>query len=173
MLVVVNLLAINVSALTLFWVAGFKPLDTGAFEGVRASVVSRIVVTAVAIALLSIVPGAVTWTTFQTHAFEQQTRTELQQQFDEADIEGVELVTVTAEYEPIDLLLGNEPLVNVLVSVPREQAVPPDLDHRWDDQLTAEFDRDVVVRVGFIETHVSDGRTRERPEQLVSPGVSR
>ncbi|WP_340102196.1 TIGR00341 family protein [Salinibaculum salinum] len=173
-LVVVNLLAINVSALTLFWVAGFKPLDAGAFEGVRASIVSRIVVIAVAIALLSIVLGAVTWTTFQTQAFEQQTRTELQQQFDEADIEGVELVSVTADYEPIDLLLGNEPRVNVLVGVPRDQEVPPDLAQRWDDQLTAEFDRDIVVRVGFIETQVSDGRTREqRPERLVSPGVSR
>ncbi|MEA5389433.1 TIGR00341 family protein [Haloarculaceae archaeon H-GB11] len=172
-LVVVNLLAINVSALILFWVAGFKPLDAGAFEGVRASIVSRIVVIAVAIALLSIVLGAVTWTTFQTQAFEQRTRTELQQQFDEADIEGVELVTVTADYEPIDLLLGNEPRVNVLVGVPRDQEVPPDLAQRWDEQLTAEFNRDVVVRVGFIETQVSDGRTREQPERLVSPGVSR
>ena len=172
-LVVVNLLAINVSALTLFWVAGFKPLDAGAFEGVRASIVSRIVVIAVAIALLSIVLGAVTWTTFQTQAFEQQTRSELQQQFDEADIEGVELVSVTVDYEPIDLLLGNEPRVNVLVGVPRDQGVPPDLAQRWDDQLTAEFDRGVVVRVGFIETQVSDGRARDRPERLVSPGVSR
>jgi len=172
-LVVVNLLAINVSALTLFWVAGFKPLDAGAFEGVRASIVSRIVVIAVAIALLSIVLGAVTWTTFQTQAFEQQTRTELQQQFDEADIEGVELVTVTADYEPIDLLLGNEPRVNVFIGVPRDQEVPPDLAQRWDDQLTAELDRDVVVRVGFIETQVSHGRTRGQPEQLVSLGVSR
>jgi len=172
-LVVVNLLAINVSALTLFWVAGFKPLDAGAFEGVRASIVSRIVVIVVAIALLSIVLGAVTWATFQTQAFEQQTRTELQQQFDEADIEGVELVTVTADYEPIDLLLGNEPQVNVLVGVPRDQEVPPDLAQRWDEQLTAEFNRDIVVRVGFIETQVSDGRTREQPERLVSPGVSR
>ena len=172
-LVVVNLLAINVSALTLFWVAGFKPLDAGAFEGVRASVVSRIVVIAVAIALLSIVLGAVTYTTYQTQTFEQQTRSELQQQFDEADIEGVELVSVTVDYEPIDLLLGNEPRVNVLVGVPRDQEVPPDLAQRWDDQLTAELDRDVVVRVGFIETQVSDGRTREQPEQLVSLEVSR
>ena len=172
-LVVVNLLAINVSALILFWVAGFKPLDAGAFEGVRASIVSRIVVFAVAIAVLSIVLGAVTWTTFQTQAFEQQTRSELQQQFDEADLEGVELVSVTADYEPIDLLLGNDPRVNVLVGVPRDRGVPPDLAQRWDDQLTAEFDREVVVRVGFIETQVSDGQTRERqPERLVSPGVS-
>ena len=44
----------------------------------------------------------------------------------------------------------------------------------FDDQLAAEFDRDVGVRVGFIETQVSDGRTGERqPERLVSRGISR
>lgn len=172
-LVVVNLLAINVSALILFWAAGFKPLDAGAFEGVRASIASRVVVFAVAIAVLSIVLGAVTWTTFQTQSFEQQTRSELRQQFDEADIEGVELVSVTVDYEPVDLLLGNEPRVNVLVGVPRNLAVPPDLAQRWDDQLTAEFDRDVIVRVGFIEAQVSDGKTWERqPVRLTAPTPS-
>ncbi|QWC18562.1 TIGR00341 family protein [Halorubrum sp. 2020YC2] len=172
-LIVVNLLAINVSALILFWAAGFKPLDAGAFEGVRASIASRVVVFAVAIAVLSIVLGAVTWTTFQTQSFEQQTRSELRQQFDEADIEGVELVSVTVDYEPVDLLLGNEPRVNVLVGVPRNLAVPPDLAQRWDDQLTAEFDRDVIVRVGFIEAQVSDGKTWERqPVRLTAPTPS-
>jgi len=156
-LVVVNLLAINVSALGLFWAAGFKPLDADQFEGVRASVVSRVAVIVVAIAVLSIALGAVTWTTFQTQSFEQQTRGKLQQRFDEADIEGVELVSVTVDYEPIDLLLGNEPRVNVLVGIPRDLEAPPDLAQRWDDQLSEEFDRELVVRVGFIEAQVSDG----------------
>jgi len=160
-LVVVNLLAINVSALVLFWISGFKPLDAGTFEGVRASVVSRVVVIAVALAVLSIALGAVTWTTFQTQSFEQQTQAELQERFDDADIEGVELVSVTVDYEPVDLLLDNEPQVNVLVGVPRDVDAPPDLAQRWDDQLTAEFDRDVVVRVGFIEAQVSEGRAAE------------
>ena len=173
-LVVVNLLAINVSALILFWVVGCKPLVASSFEGLRASIVSRVVVLTAAIALLSIVLGVVTWTTFQTQSFEQQTRSELQQQFDEADIEGVELVSVTADYEPIDLLLGTEPQVNVLVGVPRDVDVPPDLAQRWDDELTAELDRDVTVRVGFIETQQSDGGPRERqPERLTSPETSR
>ncbi len=172
-LVVVNLLAINVSALVLFWGAGFKPLGAGALEGVRASLVSRIVVFVAAIAVLSIVLGAVTWTTFQTQSFEEEARSELRQQFAEADIEGVELVSVTVDYEPVDLLLGNEPRVNVLVGVPRDREVLPDLAQRWDDQLTAEFDRDVIVRVGFIEAQVSDGKTWERqPVRLTAPTPS-
>ena len=155
-LVVVNLLAINLSALILFWLAGFKPLEAGRFEGVRASVVSRVLVIAIGMAVLSIALGAVTWTTFQAQSFEQRTQAELQQRFDEADIEGVELVSVTVDYEPDDILLGNEPVVNVLVGVPRDQAIPPDLAQRWDDQLSQEFGRDVVVRVGFVEAQVSE-----------------
>ncbi|MFC7132748.1 MULTISPECIES: TIGR00341 family protein [Salinibaculum] len=173
-LVVVNLLAINVSALVLFFLAGFKPLEAGRFEGVRASVFSRIVVIGIAIAVLSIVLGAVTWTTFQTQDFEQRTQNELQQRFDEADIEGVDLVSVTVDYTPVDLVLGNEPRVSVLVGIPRDLEAPPDLAQRWDDDLTAEFGRDVVVRVGFIEAQISDGRTpagQPRPEGRLATGV--
>ncbi len=156
-LVVVNLLAINVSALVLFYLAGFKPLDAGRFEGVRASVFSRIAVIAIAIAVLSLGLGAVTWTTYQTQSFEQRVTDELEQRFDEADIEGVELLSVGVDYEPIDLLLGDQPRVNVLVGLPRDATAPPGLAQRWDDQLTAEFDREMVVRVGFVEEQVSEG----------------
>jgi len=159
-LVLVNLLAINISALVLFWLSGFKPLEAGKFEGVRSTVVSRVVVIAIGIAVLSIALGAVTWTTFQTQSFEQQTKAEFRQRFDEANLPGVELVSVTVDYEPADVLLGNEPVVNVLVGVPRDQAVPPDLAQRWDDELTRQFDRDVEVRVGFVEAQVSE---REPP----------
>ena len=162
-LVVVNLLAINLSALILFWLAGFKPLEAGRFEGVRASVFSRIVVIAIGIAVLSIALGAVTWTTFQAQSFEQRTQAELQQRFDEADIEGVELVSVTVDYEPDDILLVNEPEINVLVGVPRDQPIPPDLAQRWDDALSEEFGRDVVVRVGFVEAQVSEGEPPNPP----------
>ncbi|WP_440991793.1 TIGR00341 family protein [Haloarchaeobius baliensis] len=170
-LVVVNLLAINVSALVLFWLAGFKPLEAGQFEGVRAAVFSRIVVLAIGIAVLSIALGLVTWTTFQTQSFEQQTRTEFQEGFEEADIEGVELVSVTVDYEPVDVLLGNQPQVNVLVAIPRDLEAPPDLAQRWDDQLTEELGRDVVVRVGFIEAQVSDDGTPEPREGIAGTSV--
>jgi uncharacterized hydrophobic protein (TIGR00341 family) len=159
-LVVVNLLAINISALVLFYLSGFKPLEAGEHEAVRASVFSRIVVIAIGIAVLSLALGAVTWATFQTQSFEQEVQQDLQQRVAEADIEGVELVSVTVDYEPQDLLLGNEPTVNVLVGIPRDLDAPPDLAQRWDDDLSAEFDRDLVVRVGFLEAQVSEGERR-------------
>ncbi|WP_313690846.1 TIGR00341 family protein [Halorarum halobium] len=162
-LVVVNLLAINLSALVLFYLSGFKPLDVGTYEGVRASVYSRVVVIAVGIAVLSLVLVAVTWTTFQSQSLEQQTQSILEADFEEADVEGVELVRVTVEYDPADMVLGDEPEVNVLVGLPRERDAPPDLAQRWDDELTRELGRDVVVRVGFVEAQVSEAEPPEPP----------
>lgn len=74
---------------------------------------------------------------------------EFQQRFDEADIEAIELLSVTVDDEPINILVGNQPRVNVRVGVPRKQAVPPDLAQRWDDQSTEDLGRDVVARVGL------------------------
>jgi uncharacterized hydrophobic protein (TIGR00341 family) len=159
-LVVVNLLAINLSALVLFYLSGFKPLEAGKFEGVRRSVASRVVVISVAIVVLSLVLGLITLTTFQAQSIEQQTQAELSQQFEEADIEGVELFSVSVDYEPVDILLDNEPEVTVLVGIPRDRETPPNLAQRFDDRLTAALDQDVVVRVGFIEEQVSE---REPP----------
>jgi uncharacterized hydrophobic protein (TIGR00341 family) len=162
-LVLVNLLAINLSALLLFWIAGFKPLEAGKFEGVRASVFSRVVVIAIGIAVLSIALGAVTWTTFQTQSLEREAQIDMEQRFAEADIEGVELVSVTVDYEPADMLVGDQPQVNVLVGIPRDLEAPPDLAQRWDDELTESLGRDVVVRVGFLEAQVSESEPRDPP----------
>jgi uncharacterized hydrophobic protein (TIGR00341 family) len=162
-LVLVNLLAINLSALVLFYWAGFRPLDAAQFEGVRSSLFSRIAVIAVGIALLSLVLGVVTVATFQTQSFERETQNDLQRIFDDVTAEGVELVSVSVEYEPVDLLLRNEPQVNVLVAVPRNLDVPPDLAQRFDDRLTERLGRDVVVRVGFVEAQISEGEPRTSP----------
>jgi uncharacterized hydrophobic protein (TIGR00271 family) len=173
-LVVVNLLAINLSALVLFYLAGFKPLDAGKYEGVRESFISRIVAISVGIVLLTVVLALVTYGTFLTTSLEQQTQVELQQRFDEADIEGVELLQVTVDYTITDIIIGDEPEVNVLVGIPRDQAAPSDLAQRWDDDLTAAFDRDVLVRVGFVETQVSEGEPRDPTIDWwsVAPGAS-
>jgi uncharacterized hydrophobic protein (TIGR00341 family) len=162
-LVLVNLLAINLSALLLFYLSGFKPLDAGKYEGVRRSVVTRAIAIAIGIAILSIVLAAVTITTFQTESFNQEAQAELQRLFDEADVPGVVLVDVTVDYEPKDVLFGNEPVVNVLVGVPRDLDVPPDLAQRFDNDLTQRLGRPVQVRVGFIEAEVSEGEPPDPP----------
>ncbi|MFB6131503.1 MAG: TIGR00341 family protein, partial [Salinigranum sp.] len=112
---------------------------------------------------LSIVLGAVTWTTFQTVALDQQVQGDLQRAFDEASVPGVELVSVTVDYKPVDVLLGNEPRVDVLVGIPRDLRAPPDLAQRFDDRLTEQLGRDVRVRVGFVEAQVSRAEAPKPP----------
>ena len=160
-LVLVNLLAINLSALVLFYTAGFRPVDTVETESIRRAIASRVVVIATGIAVLSLVLATVTVATYHTQSFEQQTQAELQAAFEEADIEGVELVEVTVDYEPVDVLLGNEPEVNVLVGIPRDFPTPPDLAQRFDDELTDRLGQDVFVQVEFIEAEFSE---REPPD---------
>jgi len=160
-LVAVNLLAINLSALILFYAAGFRPADTIEVESIRKAVASRVIVIATAIAVLSLVLALVTVATYHTQSFEQETQAELQAAFAEADIEGVELVEVTVDYELVDVLLGNEPEVNVLVGIPRDFPTPPGLAQRFDDELTERLGQDVFVQVGFIEAEFSE---REPPE---------
>jgi uncharacterized hydrophobic protein (TIGR00341 family) len=172
-LVVVNLLAINLSALLLLYAAGFRPLETADMTAVRSAVFSRIVTVAVGIAVLTLVLGAVTWTTFQTQSLEQETKQILREDVARVNIEGVELVQVTVDYQPDDMLLGQEPQVNVLIGIPRGLEAPPDLAQRWDDQLTAELDRDVVVRVGFVEAQVSEAEPREPPFEWSSLSAGR
>jgi uncharacterized hydrophobic protein (TIGR00271 family) len=162
-LVLVNLLAINLSALILFYLAGFRPLDADQFEGVRRSVVSRIAIIAVGIAVLSIVLAAVTVTTFQAESYKAQAQDEVQREFARVEAENVELVQVTVEYDPVDVLNGNEPVVDVLLGIPRDVQAPPGLAQRLDDHLTEQLGRDVVVEIGFLEAQVSE---REPPNPV-------
>ena len=160
-LVVVNLLAINLSALTLFYFSGFRPLDAGTHVGVRSSVVSRIVVIGIGIAVLSIVLVGVTVATFYTESVEQEAQSEIEREFEAAQFESMELEAVSVEYTTTELLLGEEPRVDVLVGIPRDEPAPPGLAQRFDDRISEEIGQDVVVRVGFIETQVSEDETDE------------
>lgn len=95
--------------------------------------------------------------------------------FDEANVQGVELISVTVDYEPIDMLLGNEPRVDALVGISPDTNVPPDLAQTFDDRLTERLGRDVTVRIGFVEEQVSEERgdsTRSPLESLAVSGGS-
>jgi uncharacterized hydrophobic protein (TIGR00341 family) len=169
-LVIVNLLAINLSALVLFYGAGFRPFESDQLRGVRVSVVSRISIILVGIAVLSLVLAGVTWTTYQTQSYEERAQDQIEQEFDEADFENVELVEVSVDYEPADVLFGNEPEVGVLIGIPRDVEAPPGLAQQLDDHLTEELGQDVIVMVGFVEAEVSETEQPDPP--LDGVGIS-
>jgi len=149
-LVLVNLLAINLSALILLWIAGYRPTETAQAARARSSLLLRVTVILVSIAVLSVVLGLVTYTSFQVALFESQTNDELESFFREEFPRELDFIEVGVEYDPTDLLLGNPAEVNVLVGRPANYEPPSQLAERIDRRLTRATGRAVVVRVGFV-----------------------
>lgn len=150
-LVLVNLLAINLSALLVLWLAGYRPAVAARTARARSAVRVRIVVILVAIAVLSVVLGLVTFASFQTASFEARTNDELAAMFDDATVDDLDYVEASVEFDPTDILLQEPADVNVLVGRPAGTAPPSDLARRIDRRLTAATGHPVDVRVGFVD----------------------
>ena len=161
-LVLVNLLAINLSAVVLFWIAGYRPEETGATARARSSVLSRVAVLVVAIALLSVVLGAVTYASFQSVAYEHEVNTSTKQFLNQSDYQQFDYVSANVNYTSADVLLGNRPSVRVVVSRPPGVTAPSDLADRLHRHLTATTGTPVKVEVGIVEVQRSGSVTPRR-----------
>ncbi|MFC7070276.1 TIGR00341 family protein [Halobaculum lipolyticum] len=171
LLVVVNLLAINVSALVLLYLAGYRPLDRGSADTVRSSVRSRVAVIGVSILVVSVVLVGVSLATYEVRTFEEETRFTAERIFVENDFEGYDLLEVSVDYTPIDLVFGNEPQVEILLGVPDGTVQRAGVAQTFDDILTRRMGRDVVVRVGFIDEQVSDEEAAATVHHPTAPAL--
>lgn len=149
-LVLVNLLAINLSALILLWIAGYRPEKREhagrAWQGVRV----RIGVLVCSLLLLSVVLGTVTWASFAVGTVETTANTEVEAMFDSDQFDDLEFESMTVDYDIDDVLLGNPADVTVVVAHGPNAQIPPDVAQRLDDRLTSETGEDVTVDVEFV-----------------------
>ncbi|MFC7229334.1 TIGR00341 family protein [Salinirubellus salinus] len=166
-LVVVNLLAINISALVIFSLSGFQPIDLGQVRGSRRRLASRIAIIGVSILLLSVVLGAVTWTSVQTESVRTESRAVVESVFAEATVDEAEIVLleVDVEYSALEYLAQFPVRVDILVGLPPTVERPPDFAQTFDDLLSERTGREHFVRVGFIDEQVSDATGRD-PNRL-------
>ncbi len=152
-LVLVNLLAINISALILFWISGFRPAEKKAVGRARAAVISRAAVLAISIAFLSIVLALVTYTSFQAALVEQEVNQELEEMFKEPEYAEAEFIlgeSIEVNYGPSDFLLGEPVEVTFLLGYQTGQEIPPDIGRVADDRLKEATGKEVKITVGFI-----------------------
>ncbi len=152
-LVLVNLLAINISALILFWISGFRPAEKKAVGRARAAVISRAAVLAISIAFLSIVLALVTYTSFQAALVEQEVNQELEEMFKEPEYAEAEFIlgeSIEVNYGPSDFLLGEPVEVTFLLGYQAGQEIPPDIGRVADDRLKEATGKEVKITVGFI-----------------------
>ncbi len=156
-LVLINLLAINASALIMFWLSGFRPAEKEAVGHARSSVITHAIFLALAIALLSVALGIVTYASFQTTLVEQEIDGEMTAMFKEPEYAemGLTLEGVTVDYKPADLLLKDPVKVSVLVGRRAGQEVPQDIASKADARLTEATSKDINIRVGFVEAQMS------------------
>ncbi|MFC7132188.1 MULTISPECIES: TIGR00341 family protein [Salinibaculum] len=157
-LVLVNLLAINLSALVLFALAGYRPIPA---EGLNQAVIrwdvrKRVIGIIVGILLLSVVLGAVTVGEFATHEIELEVRSETQTLLDEPAYEGLRYEGIENEFHFVQYAAGRGYEVEVIVGVEEGTDIPPDLAQQLDARLSEATGLDLSVRVAFLNEQVSD-----------------
>ncbi|WP_247000166.1 TIGR00341 family protein [Halosolutus gelatinilyticus] len=148
-LVLVNLLSVNLTALIVLWVSGYRPHRSDRVDHAYGRLRSRVVVLLVAIAVLSVVLGGVTYGTYQTAAVEHDIQTELEMMSDDSVFGELRFRAVDVEYELVDVYTGAQPSVTVVVERPPGEREPPDFADRVRDRLedAAGVDLDVTVEL--------------------------
>ncbi|AFZ74743.1 TIGR00341 family protein [Natronobacterium gregoryi] len=154
-LVLVNLLSINLAALILLWVAGYRPRETERIDRAYGRLRTRVVVLLAAIVVLSLVLGVVTYGTYQTAAVEHDIQTELQAMSDEPAFDELQFREIDVDYELLDVYSGDRPSVTVLVERPPGAEEPPDFADRVRERLAAATGTELEVAVELVDTQRS------------------
>lgn len=152
-LTLVNVLSINLAALVVFWYAGYRPHDFLRREQARSRTVKRVGVLVVAIAVLSLFLGAVTFNTVTSATAERQIQADISAVLEEPAYQ--EVTVLDTEVRQTDRAIFRQPEhVIITVGIPPEED-PPDLADRIDDRIERSLDRDVTVEVRIVRTVVA------------------
>ncbi|MFC4543595.1 TIGR00341 family protein [Halosolutus amylolyticus] len=154
-LVLINLLSINLTALILLWLSGYRPHRSERIDHVYGRLRSRVVVLLVAIAVLSVVLGGVTYGTYRTAAVEHDVQTELETMNDEAAFADLQFREVGVEYELVDVYTGDEPSVTLVAERPPGEQEPDDFADRVRERLETATGVDLDVVVELVDTQRS------------------
>ncbi len=154
-LVLINLLSINLTALILLWLSGYRPHRTDRIDHAYGQLRSRVVMLVVAIAILSLVLGGVTYGSYQTAAVEHDIQTELEAMTDDPAFDEFAFHERTVDYELVDVYTGGQPSVTVLVERPPGEQEPPDFADIVRERLETATGTDLEVAVELVDTQRS------------------
>ena len=159
-LVLVNLLSINLTALLLLWASGYRPHRQASVERAYGRLRSRVVILLVAIAILSIVLGGVTYGTYQAAAVEHDVQTELEAMSDDPAFGELQFRELEVAYDPFDVYAGTQPAVTVLVERPPGEEESPGFADDVRERLESATGVDLEVTVELVDTQRSGGSDR-------------
>ncbi|SFS78225.1 TIGR00341 family protein [Halostagnicola kamekurae] len=151
-LVLINMLSINLTALLLLWLSGYRPHRSAGIERAYGRLRSRVAVLLLVIALLSVVLVGVTYGTYQTASVEHDATVELESLSDDPAFGDLEFREVSIDYELYDVYTGSQPVITVLVERPPGAAEPPDFAETVRDRLESATGEEVTVVVELVDT---------------------
>ncbi|WP_181686408.1 TIGR00341 family protein [Halorhabdus salina] len=150
-LTLVNVLSINLAALAVLWYLGYRPTHWFREDDARASTLKRVLALVVAIAVLSVFLGGVTYDTYA--------RATVDGQIDEgvndvvAETPGVTVQDVSVERSS-GLFFQQPQRVEITVGVsPGDR--PPDLVDRLDERLDTIVATDLTIEVRYVTTETA------------------
>ncbi|MFC4246186.1 TIGR00341 family protein [Natribaculum luteum] len=155
-LVLVNLLSINLTALILLWLSGYRPQRTERVDRAYGRLQSRVAAILVAIVVLSVVLGGVTYALYQTEAVEHDVQVELEAMNDDPVYDDLRFQEVSVEYELVDVYTGGQPAVTVLVERPPGEEEPPDFADDVRERLETATGHDLELTVELVDTQHSE-----------------
>jgi len=136
-LVLVNVLSINVTALAVLWYRGYRPDHWFKKDTARRATRKRVGALVAAILVLSLFLGVVTYDSYRTATFEQEVRGDVEGLLDQPEYEQLSLQEVRFEYD--DPVPPREPTaVTVVVGQPPDAesaTLAAPVDRRIDDAL--------------------------------------
>jgi uncharacterized hydrophobic protein (TIGR00271 family) len=145
-LVLVNLLSINLSGLIVLWYLGYKPTSWFQLNQTRSTLFKRISVLVVAIAVLSVFLGGVTFATVDNARFQNQTQQDVAAVLNETENASLlDVRFVGAENVPFD---RTEKVVVTVGHEPNEEF--PDLADRLSISVNSNTKKRVSVEVRFV-----------------------
>ncbi|WP_254537214.1 TIGR00341 family protein [Halomarina litorea] len=160
-LTLVNLLSINLAALVVLWYLGYRPEPFFRWREARSATLKRLAVLVVAVAVLSLFLGAVTYSSYTTATTEQNIRGAV-----EDTLEGREdatLIEVSIERTNEYMLFSEPSRVVVTVGSPPGTS-PEDVARLLDERIDEAVGSDVAVQVRYVEvrtvsSHADPGRS--------------
>ena len=155
-LVSVNVLSINLAALVVLWYGGYRPEQFFRRDRAKTATLKRVAVLVVAIGLLSLFLGGVTYDSYQASVTEQEIRDGVATELEAPAYSGYEPIEIDVRTDTDYLLFQQPTSVVVTVGTPPD-APRPGLASAIEARLAADHGLSVDVEVRYLEIERGGG----------------
>lgn len=149
-LTLVNVLSINLAALVVLWYYGYRPERFFDEDEARAATIKRVSALVLAIAVLSVFLGGITYDSFKTATTEEDIRAEVDATLATDDYAELVVIDMTVQTERVALVFQQPASVAVTVGVPPDGSTTG-LAERLQHRISVAIDREVSVQVRSVQ----------------------